>query len=241
VQLTVYQEDEFIDRRLFDPRPWREPDDLDDLRQASEEGPRLAGEERRRHRPSAYRISRVIDFPTFMREAATVDAARRAEQRRRDLMVTDHDGQTRQTTFGELCPEEARLAWRGQRMFDDWTLSSAGRGSARICHHWVFKTSDYTHLNGDRWVTFVPAWAFGGRLAEIARAPKSAYELFGKLEAMDRRIGVPFGWYFFMLHGNRVHDWAGRLVLKAAEAGRIVLPEHDYRVLKHWHAQPYGF
>jgi hypothetical protein len=32
VPLIVHQEDEIIDRRLFDPCPWREPDDLDDLR-----------------------------------------------------------------------------------------------------------------------------------------------------------------------------------------------------------------
>ena len=44
-----------------------------------------------------------------------------------------------------------------------------------------------------------------------------------------------------MLHGNRVHDWAARRVLEAAEGGTIVLPEHDYRVLKAWEERPYGF
>lgn len=41
--------------------------------------------------------------------------------------------------------------------------------------------------------------------------------------------------------GNRVDDAAGHRVIKAAEAGTIVLPEHDYRVLKGWEQNPYGF
>ena len=44
-----------------------------------------------------------------------------------------------------------------------------------------------------------------------------------------------------MLHGNRVHAWAGHRVIAAAEEVTIVLPEHDYRVLKSWQAEPYGF
>lgn len=30
-------------------------------------------------------------------------------------------------------------------------------------------------------------------------------------------------------------------VLEAAEAGLIVLPEHDYQVLRAWQQAPYGF
>jgi hypothetical protein len=37
----------------------------------------------------------------------------------------------------------------------------------------------------------------------------SDYAFHGKLETLDRRVKVPFGWYFHMLH-DRVHDWAGR-------------------------------
>jgi hypothetical protein len=44
-----------------------------------------------------------------------------------------------------------------------------------------------------------------------------------------------------MLHGNRIGDWAGKWILKGAEDGEIVLPEHDYRVLKAWYDHPYGF
>ncbi|WP_295638401.1 hypothetical protein [uncultured Methylibium sp.] len=90
-------------------------------------------------------------------------------------------------------------------------------------------------------MSFVPVWTFRARLAEVARRPSSVHALYGKLETIDRRTGVPFGWYFWMLHGNRVHDAAGRAILEAAEAGKIVLPEHDYMTLKSWYERPYGF
>jgi len=65
--------------------------------------------------------------------------------------------------------------------------------------------------------------------------------VFRKLEKLDRRVGVPFAWFFFMLHGDRVDQDVARRVIQAAEAGQIVLPEHDCRVLKAWEAYPYGF
>ena len=53
------------------------------------------------------------------------------------------------------------------------------------------------------------------------------------------RVGHAFAWFFFMLHGNRLGSWAGEQIL--AEAGTIVLPEHDYRVLEDWSRAPYSF
>ena len=81
----------------------------------------------------------------------------------------------------------------------------------------------------------------GRKLAKLETRNLNDYQLFGKLQALDERVGVPFGWYFFMLHGNRVRSVAGERVLEAAEAGRIVLPEHDYRVLKNWARRAYSF
>lgn len=87
----------------------------------------------------------------------------------------------------------------------------------------------------------VPMWAFNRPLAKVNAGKGSEYEFYGALEKLDRRVGVPFGWYFYMLHGNRVEADAGRRVIRAAEAGTIVMPECDYRVLKDWEAEPYGF
>jgi hypothetical protein len=53
-------------------------------------------------------------------------------------------------------------------------------------------------------------------------------------QQFDERIGMPFAWYFYGLHGNLVKSGQMERVLEAAEAGLIVLPEHDYRVLRRW-------
>lgn len=248
VQVTVHQEDEFIERRLFSRHDasWRSLRDVRDLVDEAEDGERFDADAKVRWRPTTYRLVQAIDVASFMEQAGAVEAERRAQQRRRVVMVTDVDpaggaSAPRPVSVGELDPDGAKFAWLGQRLFDDWTYSSAGRAAKRLCDHWVLQTADYTDSAGKRWMSFVPAWTFRPTLAEVARMPASVYELYGKLESIDRRTGVPFGWYFWMLHGNRVHDWAGHRVLAAAEAGQIVLPEHDWRVLRAWSERVYGF
>lgn len=254
VQLIVRQEDEFIERRLFsvhDTSCRRSPKDLSDVVDEAEEGERCSGETKLRFRPTTYRLASAIDFAAFLQEAIAVEGARRVVQRQRVVMVADvvPGGGTlvaRPMTVAELDPDGSRYGWAGQRLFDDWSFSSAGRSGARLCDHWVFQTSDYTssaraNTPGERTMSFVPVWTFRARLAEVARVPASVHALYGRLEAIDRRTGVPFGWYFWMLHGNRVQATAGRTILEAAEAGKIVLPEHDYVTLKTWYERPYGF
>lgn len=253
-QLTVHQEDEFIERRLFSVHDtsWRRsPKDVSDVVGEAEDGELFSGETKVRFRPPAYRLACAVDFAAFLQEAVAVEGARRLMQRQRVVMVAEvFPGEAtsvaRPMTVGELDPEGGRFAWAGQRLFDDWSFSSAGRSGARLCDHWVFQTADYTsrargNSPSERSMSFVPVWTFRARLAEVARRPASVHALYGKLETIDRRTGVPFGWYFWMLHGNRVHDAAGRAILEAAEAGKIVLPEHDYMTLKSWYERPYGF
>lgn len=87
----------------------------------------------------------------------------------------------------------------------------------------------------------IPMWTLEKKLAEIDGTKGSNYELFAKLEKLDQRVKVPFSWYFFMLHGNRMKAVVARRITKAAEAGLIVIPEHDYQVLRDWAANEYGF
>jgi hypothetical protein len=143
-------------------------------------------------------------------------------------------------THDELFPKWDRFPARHRRLFDDWRRSSAGQ-SAQLCDHWFLDLSDHTSQQGERSMTLVPQWTFRQQLAEVKARKGGAYELYGALQKLDRRVGVPFGWYFFMLHGNRVTSDVGERVIEAAEAGQIVLPERDYRVLKDWQAQAYGF
>ncbi|MGZ3240199.1 MAG: hypothetical protein ACXWJK_07370, partial [Burkholderiaceae bacterium] len=146
------------------------------------------------------------------------------------------------TTFGDFFPEAFPYAWGGARWFKDWEESSAGRSGARACAHWYFDINDWQRTpNSERSIGFIPQWGFKRKLAEINKAGSNPYELFAKLQKIDDRTGVPFHWYFYMLHGNRVHSWASKFIVKAAEDGLIVLPESDYRVLKRYEEQLYGF
>ena len=249
VQLDVDQQDEFVHRRFFSSwdTSWRkEPEDLAHLVELAEEGEPLADEARKRYRDTEYRLRRAVDFAAFLDEAVAVEGANRAIKRQRTIMVTDVVdtgivNKLRPVSIAALDPEGARYAWNGQRLVDDWTDSSAGRSGARLCRHWVFQFADHTSRKGERTMDFVPVWTFVPKIAEMKRPPASDYALYGKLEAIDRRTGVPMGWYFWMLHGNRVGHTAGLRVLAALQAGRLVLPEHDYQVLRRWGDRTYGF
>ncbi len=52
--------------------------------------------------------------------------------------------------------------------------------------------------------------------------------------AVRERIGHRFARYFHGLLGNPILSGQMDGVLKAAEARLIVLPEHDYQVLRRW-------
>lgn len=243
VQLEVNVEEEFVDRRLFAANDWmrRRLEDLSDMVRDAEDGERLDAAARPRHRPPAYRLRRVFDAGEFLREAAVHERAKHKAAGERILMVSSDGVPARRVAAKDLVKVPGEYAWPGQRLIDDWTLSSAGRSGNRFSASWALQIADYTSPKGERSMSVIPLWTHTRKMAEIARHPASTYELYGKLESMDRRLDVPFAWYFYMLHGNLVHDWAGRSVLKGAEEGKIVLPEHDYRVLKNWSTWEYGF
>ena len=251
VQLKVCMETEYIDRRLFDPQVgWGlPPDNVADLLGLAEQGPRLGPETRELYSPPIYRLRQTIDVARFVADAEALDAHTRATQAARVVTVSIDAGPSRTMTAGELMnrhmggsSESRQQRWKGRRLFDDWTLSSAGRSGARLSDHWAIDLTDWTNPHsGERVMGLIPLWAYMRPLAKVDRPGLSDYALYSKLETLDRRVKVPFAWYFYMLHGNRVQDWAGHRVIRAAEAGTIVLPEHDYRVLKAWEDQPYGF
>lgn len=248
-QVRVLATSESVDRRFFsseDEGSWRDMADLRDLCEAAERGEHVHEDERRPTR--AYRLKSVIDVNAFIRVGAQLDRQSREAAAGKVLQVTELTegpgngaSRTRARTIAELDPDLMRYDWSGQRFIDDWATSSAGRSGARLSAHWVLDTSDYTDpATGKRTVALVPVWTFPKKLAEVTRA-KNGPELYAKLAAIDKRVGVPFAWYFWMLHGNRVQGWVVERVLEAAEADLIVLPEHDYQVLRRWNARSYGF
>jgi hypothetical protein len=239
LQVEIWQEHDRVDRPLVPLHPWSEPRELSNLVDPSMIE-MLPENDRVGFGSPRYRLERIVDVARFLSAAERLfdDQQERAGQR----LVTMRSATQGERTIPlkEAFPRAIEATWKGRRFVDDWALSSAGLSGARLCEHWALDVKDYTSPKGERSMSMIPVWGCHKKLAEIKRA-SNAYELYGKLQALDQRLGVPFGWFFYMTHGNRVHGWAGEIVLAAAEAGRIVMPEHDYRVLKRWCAAPYGF
>lgn len=245
IQVAIRQEDEFIDSHAFERYAWSPPKTIQDLLNEVE-GEALPAEERRRMGPPVYQLDAVVDVEAFVAETEEIEAGHREQVRRFTYTVSDAspDRPTASETksHDELFPGWDSQPHKSRRLFNDWKNSSAGRSGERLCDHWVMQLSDWTDPNRKtRHLSLVPMWTFGRKLAEVDANKGDTYAHFGKLQTLDRRVKVPFGWYFYMLHGNRVGDGSGKRVLADAEAGLIVLAEHDYRVLKAWRENIYGF
>jgi hypothetical protein len=240
VQLKVYEEHEFVPRRLFNPAQWGKPFSVESMLAGDEAGEAV---ERREIGSGWYRLWSAVDMAKFVPEATRLFDTERDRQGKRVVEISGPNrGEVVRTTLAELCPEHSKYPWKGIRLFQDWEASSAGRAGARICQHWVFDTSDYQpDAHRSRCMSYIPQWGFNKPLAKVDARRNNLYELFGKLQKLDQRVGVPFSWYFYMLHGNRVEHCAGEQVAKAAERALLAFAECDYQVLKRWEAQPYGF
>ncbi len=69
----------------------------------------------------------------------------------------------------------------------------------------------------------------------------SVHLLMDRIEATDREIDLPFGWFFLMTHGHWVEPDVGRAIAEGLMAQRVRLPDADARVLLRWAQQSYGF
>ncbi len=245
IQLDIRVETERIHRELLQEPSWQQVTELQDLLYGfGDELPRAA---QTTIRPTSYALGDIVSMATFVREAGVCHMELLASTRNKIINVTDlipgKESVTRKLTHGEFAPAAYNLPWSGQRMFDDWRDSSAGRGGHLISDHWVFNTSDHTERDGIRHMQFVPMWA-GPALTAVEQMldrPDTFSELREYLEDIDHQMECPFAWYFFALHGNRLGGWAMEMVIEAVEAGRHELAEHDYRVLKRWQAANYSF
>lgn len=243
LQVEIEVLDERLDRTLFSEHDWRDSSakELWLLVNQAEDGERLADDSRAQIRPPCYQLRRVVHIGAFVREAAQLAFSANEASGARRVTVSTNGGPNVSMTLAEMIGDRPTFVWKGERLFNDWTLSSAGREGHRLCESWAMQLTDYTSPKGQRDMELIPLWTHQRTMAKITRRPPSDYTLFGKLQSIDRRVGVPFAWYFYMLHGNIVDTWVGEAILNAAEEGLIVLPEHDYRVLKAWDANSYAF
>ena len=246
VQVKVQVENEFVDCELFNPRDHYIPTNERELLQSATNGYPVPTVDRLRIRPCAYSLDAMVDVGIFVDEAEGLDRLERALVQRRKFDVKDFDGTTEVMSMDQLDPGWNRFPFKLRRIFADWMNSSAGKSGARFCDHWYLDLRDHTEPrtssgSSARHMHFTPQWTTSQKLAEIESGKGNDYTFVGNLEKLDRRVKVPFGWYFFMLHGNRVSDGAGKRMLRIVEDGIAVMPECDYQVLRQWVERRYGF
>lgn len=246
LQIKITHSREVGHHRLFGDSWYSRPRDFDDLIDYAQSHIETPVAELPLLSPPAYRAVEVIHVSSFVNHCAELaNADRLALSQRSYALINRETGDRKVKTHSEIDPDFDRFPVRERRFFQDWRDSSAGRSGARVSDHWAlqFSAGEYAIGNGRKQAaaSFVPMNAFPRQLAKVDATKLDDHALFSKLEKLNQRVGVPFGWYFFMLHGNWVRDGAGHRILKAAEAGILDLPEHDYQILRRWARRGYGF
>ena len=125
------------------------------------------------------------------------------------------------------------------RFFQDWQQTSAG--SQRVFAHWVLDIHDYSVVEGEREIGFIPRPLRQPKERLLATRDGSVHALLERCEVIDREVGLPFGWFFLMIQGHWVDQGVGQAIAQGARARRVRLPDPDERVLLRWAERPYGF
>lgn len=237
-QLEIHASQRLASRRVFD-KSWP-PDELDDLLHP------FSGSDPLQLTLWAYEPEiRLTNARRFLQEVARTryeeKLAEMPKVEKKVIHVVTVSPTERQKTqdvpFLEMHPDWLERPCNEVRLLADWQESSAGQH--RFCDHWWLSLRDYgSHLG------FIPYWATADseRVTEITTTEaESPYSLMGRLEEFDLAAGYPFAWYFYMLHGNKVHYAVGTKIVEGIKGGKIRLPDRDANVLLRWVERQYGF
>jgi hypothetical protein len=260
VQLAVDQLQEVVLGPLIDGADWWRPDGIDDLL----DGPVAASIDPKPIGGLRYRLRQAVHAGNFVAKLAAAERQRRMEfladnvlheqcpsagrpgtiaviathRVRRGIVVTPG---YREVEITEQDPEYLSRKMPIERFYADWSASSAGRLANHLFDHWAVRFSDHED-GGGRHLHGIPVWLTRKTLPKIETKPgQTVFALMDRLQRLDERVGCTFGWYFFMLHGNRIGPSVGDRVVEAVEDGMITLPRWDRDVLKQWKAEPYSF
>jgi hypothetical protein len=244
IQIALGREVEWRAGPIVNPdyRPWGKEELLDPSwprRDPLPETDRLAG--------PIYRLldragGAFVHVRSFLDRCGRIERekreAKRPEMERRIIRETGPRGATRETPFLELVPDYFDFVPRELRFFQDWEESSAR--PQRVFEHWALDARDYSY-KGEREAGFIPRPLKRPKERLLMAADVSVHLLMDRIEAVDREIGLPFGWFFLMTHGHWVDPEIGLAIAQGLKAQRVRLPVPDARVLLRWADRSYGF
>lgn len=244
VQIALGREIEWRAGPIVNPdyRPWGEQELLDPSwprRDPLPDTDRLAG--------PIYRLldragGAFVHVRSFLDRCGRIERekreAKRPEMERRVIRETGPRGATRETPFLDLVPDYFEFVPRELRFFQDWEASSAR--SHRVFAHWALDVRDYTY-KGEREVGFIPRPLRMPKERLLMTPETSVHQLMDRIEALDREVDLPFGWFFLMTHGHWVEPDVGLAIAEGLKAQRVRLPDPDAAVLLRWTERTYGF
>lgn len=242
IQLQVYHWHEVISHHLIEPKPWQIVKELEDLTGFSCIG-------------RGSKISNPIElkeYYEFDKIFIASDLISRYNEihnhlikKQGKLILHSQDPENTKSTesvFTDKFPEIVHLPSRVSRLMEDWAQSSAGMSGHVFSNHWLLNNSEWTDYSNQLSINIVPYWRTNKPIKEVKyKKNMTAYTVADIASKTDTKSGYPFSWYFYMLHGNRIGDWFGMMMLRAAESGEIFMSDQDYLVLKRWGANKYGF
>ncbi len=243
VQIGLGREIEWRAGRIVNPdyRPWGEEELLDPSWPRTDQLPdsdRLAGPV---YRLLARAGGAVVHVRSFLDRCDRIERGKREAKRpelERRVIREVGPGGTRETPFLEAVPDYFGFVPRELRFFQDWEESSAR--PQRVFAHWALDIRDYTH-KGEREVGFIPRPLRPPKERLLMTPDASVHFLMERIEAVDREIGLPFGWFFLMTHGHWVDPDVGLAIAQGLKAQRVRLPDPDAGVLLRWADRTYGF
>lgn len=185
--------------------------------------------------------SAIIHVRSFLDRVARMERERRESRRpeleRRVIREVGPQGAS-ETPFLRAVPDWFEFVPREVRFFQDWEESSAS--AEQVFPHWALDIHDYEH-KGQREIGFIPRPLRPPAERLVPPKDASVHILMDRIEAIDREIALPFGWYFLMTHGNWIDVDVGHAIAAALRAQRVRLPDRDAAVLLRWADKPYSF
>lgn len=183
----------------------------------------------------------VIHVRSFLDRCGRVEREKREAKRpelERRVIRESGPGGTRETPFLDAVADYFDFVPRELRFFQDWEESSAR--PQRVFAHWALDARDYTH-QGEREVGFIPRPLQPPKERLLMTPEASVHLLMDRIEAVDREVGLSFGWFFLMTHGHWVDPDVGLAIAGGLKAQRVRLPDADAAVLLRWADRTYGF